>query len=101
MELDEFLELGAAACEVGAADLASRKRRAPIVEAREMLAWLGVELYGFAVKEMAVEFQKRREAASRMVSRAAERREVDQDFADRIRLVDSLIAKREGGGQSR
>jgi REP element-mobilizing transposase RayT len=96
LELDEFLELGAAACEVSAADLASRKRRAAIVEAREILAWLGVELYGFTVKETAAKFEKHREAASRMVSRAAERRVVDEDFADRVRLVDSLIAKREG-----
>jgi REP element-mobilizing transposase RayT len=98
MELEEFIELGASACQVELADLSSRKRRATIVEAREILAWLGVELYGFTVKAMATEFEKQREAASRMVSRAAKRRVVDKDFADRVRAVDSSIAKGEGGG---
>jgi len=95
MELDQFLELGAAACEVEVADLSSRKRRVPVVEAREILAWLGVELYGYTVKAMAAKFEKHREAVSRMVIRAAERRVVDQGFAGRVRCVDSLIAKEE------
>jgi hypothetical protein len=99
MELDEFLELGAAACQVELADLSSRKRRASIVEAREILAWLGVELYGFKVKAMAAKFEKQREAASRMVGRAAERRAADKNFADRMRQVDKLIAEGEGRGK--
>jgi len=79
--------------EVAVEDLRSRKRRAPIVEAREVLAWLGVELYGFTVKEIATGFGKYRETASRLVSRAAQRRVVDQDFADRVHRADSLIAE--------
>jgi len=93
MELNRFLELGAAACNVEIADLSSKKRRTPIVEAREILAWLGVELYGFKVKEIAAGFEKYRETASRLVARAAQRQVVDQDFADRVRRVDSLIAE--------
>jgi REP element-mobilizing transposase RayT len=92
MELNRFLERGAAACSLEVADLTSRKRRTPIVEAREILAWLGVELYGFTVKEIAAGFEKYRETASRLVSRAAQKRVVDQDFADRVRRVDSQIA---------
>lgn len=98
MEIDQSFEQGAAACEVEVADLSSRKRRVPAVEAREVLAWLGVEMYGFTVKETAAKYEKHREAASRMVNRAAERRVADQDFAERRRYVDSLIAKGEGRG---
>ena len=96
MEVNRFLEYGAAACNVTVSDLTTRKRRTPIVEAREILAWLGVELYGFTVKEIAVGFEKYRETASRLVSRAAQRRVVDQDFADRVHRVDSLIAEGKG-----
>lgn len=96
MEVNGFFERGAAACNAAVSDLTSRKRRTPIVEAREILAWLGVELYGFTVKELAEGFEKYRETTSRLVSRAAQRRSVDREFADRVHRVDSLIA--EGGG---
>ena len=62
---------------------------------REILAWLGVVAYGFKVKEIAAGFQKYGETASRLVSMASHRRVVDQDFADRVGLVDSAIAKEE------
>ena len=96
MEIERFLELGAAACDVKPEDLTSRKRHASIVEAREILAWLGVIAYGFKVKEIAAGFDKYGETASRLVSRAAHRRVVDQDFADRIRRVDSVVVEEEG-----
>jgi len=96
MELNRFFEDGAASCNVAVSDLISRKRRASIVEAREILAWLGVELYGFTVKEIASGLEKYRETASRLVSRAAQRRLVDQNFADRVHRVDSLIAEGKG-----
>jgi REP element-mobilizing transposase RayT len=98
MKLDRFIELGAAACDVIPADLKSVKRRTSVVEAREILAWLGVVAYGFKVKEIATGFEKYGETASRLVSRAAHRRIVDEDFADRIRSVDSVIAEVEGLG---
>jgi REP element-mobilizing transposase RayT len=92
MEIDRFLGLGALACGVTPADLVSTKRRASVVEAREILAWLGVVAYGFMVKEIAVGLEKYGETASRLVSRAAHRRGVEKEFADRIRRVDSEIA---------
>jgi len=55
-------------------DLRSRKRRARRVEARESSAWLGVELCGFAVKEIAAGIEKYIETTSRLASRAAARR---------------------------
>ena len=95
IEFDRFVELWAAACDVTPSDLTSPKRRASIVEAREILAWLGVVAYGFKVKEIAAGFQKYGETASRLVSRASRRRMVDQDFAGRINEVDSTVAKEE------
>ena len=73
MELKDFLERGAEAVEISLADLKGRKRGASIVEGREILAWLGVELYGFAVKEMAKALDKHLETASRLVSRGGRR----------------------------
>lgn len=93
MEIARFVELGAEACGLTAADLRSTKRAAPVVEAREILAWLGTMLYGFKVKEMAAGFDKYGETASRLVSRAARRRMDDVGFADRIKSVDSAITK--------
>jgi REP element-mobilizing transposase RayT len=93
MGLDRFIETGAVACEETVEDLRSRKRRAPIVEAREVLAWLGVELYGFTVKEMASGLEKYLETTSRLVGRAAHRRTMEKDFAEHIRRVDAEIAK--------
>jgi len=98
MELDRFIELGAAGCGVMPEDLRSQKRRTSIVEAREILAWLGVMAYGFKVKEIAAGFEKYGETASRLVSRAAQRRVVDQDYANRVRRVDAAITKEEGKG---
>ena len=96
LELGRFIELGAPACEVTPEDLKSTKRRASIVEAREILAWLGVMAYGFKVKEIAAGFEKYGETASRLVSRASNRRMVDQDFAEKVRRVDNAITMGEG-----
>ena len=91
IELDRFVELGAAACGKTAADLKSKKRQTSVVEAREILAWLGVSVWGFKVKEVASGFDKYGETASRLVSRAAQRKVIDEAFADRIRNVDLAI----------
>ena len=90
--LEDFLARGAEAVEITLTDLRSRKRSAPIVEARETLAWLAVELYGFTVKKFAEALDKYQETASRLVSRAAARRVEDQGFNERIQQVDSAIA---------
>jgi len=93
MELEDFLERGAEAVEIPLADLKGRKRGETIVEGREILAWLGVELYGFAVKELAEGLDKHLETASRLVSRAALRRVEDPNFRAKIQRVDSVIVK--------
>jgi hypothetical protein len=101
MEIARYIELGAEACGVTAADLRSTRRASPVVEAREILAWLGTMLYGFKVKEMAAGFDKYGETASRLVSRAAQRRMDDVGFADRINSVDSAITKWATGVEGR
>ncbi len=91
MELEDFLEQVAAAVEIPLADLRGRKRAGSIVEGREILAWLGVELYGFPVKAVAAALDKHLGTASRLVSRAAERRIEEEAFHAKIRRVDSVI----------
>jgi len=99
MKLEDFLERGAEAVGITLADLKARKRGASIVEGREMLAWLGVELYGFTVKGFAEALDKHLETVSRLVSRAAMRRVEDRAFRERINQVDSVIAGADGDGR--
>jgi REP element-mobilizing transposase RayT len=99
MKLEDLLERGAEAAGIALADLTGRKRAPVIVEGREMLAWLGVELYGFSVKEIAEGLGKHIGTASRLVSRAGMRRVEDESFRARVQRVDSEIAKgAEDGG---
>ena len=99
MELEDFIERGAEAVEISLADLKGRKRGASIVEGREVLAWLGVELYGFSVREFAEALDKYLETASRLVSRAALRRVEDRNFRAKIQRVDSAIVRSNEDGR--
>jgi len=99
MTLEDFLERGAEAVGITLDDLKGRKRGATVVEGREILAWLGVELYGFTVKEIAEALDKHIETVSRLVSRAAMRRMEDRAFRERIQRVDSVIAGTDGDGR--
>ncbi len=94
VDLEQFLGLGAEACGISLNDLRSRKRSEPIVTARMTLAWLGVELYGFSVKEMAFGLNKYIETASRWVSKASDLRVEDSLFGDKMNEVDSAILAR-------
>ena len=96
MTLGDFLGRGAEAVGIRLADLKARKRGALIVEGREILAWLGVELYGFTVKAIAGYLDKHLETESRLVSRAAMRRVEDRAFLERIQRVDSVVARADG-----
>ena len=99
MKLEDFFERGAEAIDISLVDLKGRKRGASIVEGREILAWLGVELYGFTVKEIAEALDKHLETASRLVSRAAWRRVEDQAFRAKIQRVDSAIVRSNESGK--
>ncbi len=99
IELEDFLERGAEAVGITRADLRARKRAVSIVEGREILAWLGVELYGFTVKGLAEALDEHLETVSRLVSRAAMRRVEDRAFRERIQRVDLVIAGADGDGR--
>jgi chromosomal replication initiation ATPase DnaA len=99
MKLEDFLERGAEAVGITLADLKARKRGASIVEGREILSWLGVELYGFTVRGLAEALDKHLETVSRLVSRAAMRRAENRAFRERINQVDSVIAGADGDGR--
>jgi putative transposase len=91
IELEDFVARGVRALGINFDDLRSRRRRASIVEGREVLAWLGVELYGFTVKDLAKALDKHLETASRLVSRAAQRRIDAESFHAKVQRVDSMI----------
>ena len=76
-----------------------RKRGASIVEGRERLAWFGVELYGFTVKEFAEALDKYLETARRLVGRAALRWVEGQNFRAKIQRVDSVIVRSNEDGR--
>ena len=92
MELEDFLKRGAHALGFEVEDLRSRRRHPAIVEAREILAWLGVELYGFTVKGLAEMLDKHLVTASRLVGRAGLRRVKDDGYRATIKRVDSVIS---------
>ena len=92
IELEDFLEIGAGVLGVSVDDLHGRRREARIVEARRILAWLGVELYGYFVKAVAEGLGKHVETTSRLVSRAAGQRVDDEAFRARLERVDRVIS---------
>ncbi len=101
IELDDFLGYGASALGVTLGDLRSRKRRAAVVTAREILAWLAVELYGFQVKEVSGGLEKYLETTSRLVSRASVRRVDEEGFSERLNRVDEAITRSATGASPR
>jgi REP element-mobilizing transposase RayT len=96
LEVDAFLERGAAALGQTVAELVGRSREARLVESRQILTMVAVERYGFLVKAMAAAFDRYVETASRWISRGMERREVDADFRQRVIDVDRAIASAQG-----
>ena len=73
--------------------LAGRVRASDVVRAREMLATLGVERHGLRAKNIATEFKKSAEAASRMVSRGVEKRLTNSEFREEFDGLDRHLAR--------
>jgi putative transposase len=96
VELEEFLQRGAECLGCSLDDLRSRKRSAAVVTAREVLAWVGVQLYHLPVREVARGIEKYDETASRLVSRASERRLNDRHFRELVKGVDRAITEGHG-----
>jgi REP element-mobilizing transposase RayT len=92
----EFVVRGAEFLNVRPDALATRGRAPGVVRARELLATLGVERYSLRVKDIAVEFDKSAEAASRMVSRGIEKRLGDENFREELETLDNHMARFQG-----
>ena len=88
-----FIKEGAAFLGVQVEDLAGRGRASDVVRAREMLATLAVERYRIRVMDIASEFNKSAEAASRMVSRGTGRRLMNTGFLDEFEELDRHLAR--------
>jgi hypothetical protein len=93
LDTSEFVEECASFIGINVEDLAGRGRAVDVVRAREMLATLGVERYGLRVKNIASEFNKSAEAASRMVSRGAEKRMMNIEFREEYDELDRHIVR--------
>ena len=96
VKLEELLRCGARRLGLTLADLRSSQRSPVEVEAREVLAWVAVVLYGFQVKEVARGLEKYVETASRLVSRAAARRVEDEEFGEMVTAVDAAVIDQYG-----
>jgi REP element-mobilizing transposase RayT len=97
VKLEELLRCGAMRLGLTLADLRSSQRSPVVVEAREVVAWVAVVLYGHQVKEVARALEKYVESASRLVSRAAARRLEEEDFRTMVKAVDAAVIDQYGG----
>ena len=62
------------------------------VDLWEMVAVIGVEKYGQRVRELAERTRKNPGSVSRWVTSAAQRRLIDESFAERLRHLDEALA---------
>ena len=62
------------------------------VDLWEMVAVIGVEKYGQRVRELAERTRKTPGSVSRWVTSAAQRRLIDESFAERLRHLDEALA---------
>jgi REP element-mobilizing transposase RayT len=97
VKLEGLLRCGAKRLGLTLADLRSSQRSPAVVEAREVLAWVAVVLYGFQVKEVARGLEKYVETASRLLRRASARRVEDEGFRALVDAVDAAIIDQYGG----
>lgn len=91
VQLDELVRCGARRLGLTLDVLRSSRRAPAVVEAREVVAWVAVVLYGFQVKEVARELEKHVESTSRLVSRAAARRVESDRFRATVRGVEVAV----------
>jgi hypothetical protein len=96
-DLDEeaFVRLGASFLRVDFDELRGRGRSWAVVEARELLAALGVERYGLVVKRLAAVLRKHPVTASGWVMRGVQKRYSDREFNERYESLDRVLAQGE------
>jgi REP element-mobilizing transposase RayT len=89
----DFIGKGADLLGVQLDTLKGRRRGPEIVQAREILATLGVERYSLKVKDIASVLLKSAEAVSRMVSRGADKRQHDDTFSRKFEALDRQLTR--------
>jgi REP-associated tyrosine transposase len=73
-------------------ELASPRRTAELVDARELIGGVAIERWGIQVKALAEALGKSREGVSKWVRRAAKRRSEDEAFFRRMEDLDRQLA---------
>ncbi|MCP4901553.1 MAG: hypothetical protein GY906_31710 [bacterium] len=96
MPIEAFVECTVAELGCAPEQLASRTIEATVVEARETIALLGVERYGYKVKDLAAAFAKNPETVSRMIGRALHRKAGDKSYRRLLDKLDREVAERAG-----
>ena len=89
----EFIVLGAKLLGVAVEDLRSRRRTPELVQARGLLAMVGVERYGLKLKVLATELGKSPDGMTKAVARVAQRRTDDGEFRCDADELDSALSR--------
>ncbi len=92
VSLDEFLKFIGSSLGCTVKELSSTSIETRIVEARETIALLAVERYGYSVKGVAAALRKHPETASRWIGRALKRKDADSEFRVRLDKLDQDVA---------
>ena len=88
----EYVEAAVGVLGADLTEVAGRGRRSATVHQRELLAVVGVERYGVAVKALAALLGKSRATVSAWVSRGASKRATSARFREEVEKLDRGIA---------
>ncbi len=91
LPVNTFLERACGVLDVDVDELASRRRGPRLRDLREMVVAVGVEKFRQRVREIAETLQKNPGSVSRWVTKAAERRFSDRDFAKRLSCLEEAL----------
>jgi REP element-mobilizing transposase RayT len=91
LSAEEFIAEGARHLEVETADLASRTRRRPVVEARRLLLSLGRERWAQKANELGAALGKKADTISYLAREGIRQRLEDEAFASRYEALDEAM----------
>jgi hypothetical protein len=91
LSAEEFIAEGARHLEVETADLASRTRRRPVVEARRLLLSLGRERWAQKANELGAVLGKKADTISYLAREGIRQRLEDKAFARRYEALDEAM----------
>jgi hypothetical protein len=92
LEAEDFIVRGAEWLGVDLAELRSRRRTEELVRARELLAVLAVERFGFKVKDLSIQLRKSPDGMTQALARAARKRTEDDVFRRDLNELDRALA---------